>query len=73
MDVLRQDPRSDEGVDAGFPQTLPRNSEMRQFWQPTAVDLHVPNIETAIPFRFRASGLPPDSTLEIALSKADGI
>lgn len=24
-------------------------------------------------FRFRALGLPPDSTLEIALSKADGI
>ena len=49
MDVLRQDPRPDEGVGAGFPQALARNSEMRQFWQPTAVDLHVPHVETAIP------------------------
>ena len=49
MDVLRQDPCPDEGVGAGFPQTFARNSEMQQFWQPTAINLHVPNVEAAIP------------------------
>lgn len=57
MDVLRQDPRPDEGVGAGFPQALPRNSEMRQFWQPTAIDLHVPNVETAIPVPIQGVGV----------------
>ena len=57
MDVLRQNPGPDESVGAGFPQALARNSEMRQFWQPTAIDLHVTHVETAVPVPIQGVGI----------------
>ena len=48
MNRLRQNPGSNECVGARIPELVTGNSEMRQFCNPTAVDLHVADVKTAV-------------------------
>ena len=48
MNGLGENPGSDMCVGAWIPKLVWRNSEMRQFWKPTAIDLHVANVKTAV-------------------------